>query len=168
MLSSSRADREHSRGGIVVMRIAGAWTWLLCLALWLHGCASASAPKKACISFDVVDTLNLYDGRPHPLTLYIYPLSTTEGFEQTGADDLLAGARPAGVLAPPTPLTVEPGEQKIAFQDLFPVDTHHIGVVADYYRAPDDAEGSRRAVVPARCSILKPKLELSSSDLIVD
>ena len=28
------------------------------------------------------ETLNLYDGQPHSLTLFIYPLSSIEGFEQ--------------------------------------------------------------------------------------
>lgn len=151
-----------------MIRGIGTLATVACLALLAHGCASASAPKKACLSISVVETLNLYDGQPHPLTLYIYPLSSVEGFEQTGADDLLSGARPAGVLAPPLPITVEPGEQKLGVQELFPFDTHHIGVVADYYRAPGDAEGSRSAVVPARCSILKPKLSLSTNDLLVD
>ena len=72
------------------------------------------------------------------------------------------------MIAPPVPITVEPGEQKRTFQELFPLETHHLGVIADYYRAPDDAEGSRQQVVPARCGILKPKLLLSNNDILVD
>ena len=146
---------------------------ILVATLWLaivssHGCASPTVERKACLGFEVTDTLNLYDGEPHPLTLFIYPLSSTEGFEATAADDLLAGARPAGVIAPPVPITVEPGEAKRTFQELFPAETHHLGVIADYFRAPGEEEGVRRVVVPARCGILKPKVVLESRNLEVD
>ena len=45
------------------------------LALLIQGCAVfTTAPRKACLTFTVADTLNLYDGQPHRLTVFIYPL----------------------------------------------------------------------------------------------
>jgi len=138
------------------------------LLLGALGCASSSAPKKACLVVESTETLNLYDGQPHSLTLFIYPLSDVEGFEQMHPDDLLAGARPAGVVAPPVPFTVEPSELERTFQELVPPETTHLGVIADFERAPGDPEGERTRVVPARCGIFKPKIALASRDLLAE
>lgn len=132
------------------------------------GCTSTSAPKKACLVIEPTETLNLYDGQPHPLTLFIYPLSSVEGFLQAHPDALLAGARPAGVLAPPVPVTVEASELERTFQEFVPAETTHLGVIADYYRAADDPEGERQRVVPARCGIFKPQISLASRDLLLE
>ncbi len=156
-------ERARKRTWLGPVSIAAAM--LAGLAL---GCATPQTEKKACLVLQPTETLNLYDGQPHSLTVFIYPLSSVEGFEQTHPDDLLAGARPAGVIAPPMPFTVEPGELERTFQDLFPAETTHLGVIADYYRAPGDPEGERRRVVPARCGIFKPKIVLSSRDMLTE
>lgn len=145
--------------------------WLLALSLLVvcaPGCTTSVAPKKACLVVEPTETLNLYDGQPHPLTLFIYPLSGAEGFEQTHPDVLLAGARPPGVVAPPVPFTVEPSDLERTFQELVPTETTHLGVIADYYRAPGDPEGDRSRVVPAKCGLFKPRITLSSNDLLAE
>ncbi len=158
--SKRRVRLARLRQGVVLTAVV-----IACFAL---GCATPTEPKKVCLVFKPTETLNLYDGQPHPLTVFIYPLTSEEGFEQTHPDDLLAGARPAGVLAPPVPFTVEPGELEREFQELFPAATEHLGVIADYYRAPGDPEGVRSRVVPARCGIFKPEIELDSRDMVAD
>ncbi len=160
---------EHRRLGVGRRRLRALslGTALVLLAA-VVGCAgtTVSPTKKVCIVFEPSETLNLYDGQPHALTVFIYPLSSVEGFEQTHPDDLLAGARPAGVVAPPVPFTIEPGEAERTFQEIFAAETTHVGLIADYERAPGDPEGLRRRVVPARCGIFKPKVGLSSRDLL--
>jgi len=128
------------------------------------GCASTPKPRKSCIVLEASEELNFYDGVPHPVTVYVYALATPEGFEGARPDDLLVGAKPAGVLQPPVPITVQPGEQH-SVQELFPADTHQLGLLADFYRAPNDPMGSLTQVVPARCGLRRPKLVLSQSDI---
>jgi type VI secretion system VasD/TssJ family lipoprotein len=128
------------------------------------GCASTPKPRKSCLSFDASEELNFYDGVPHPVTVYVYALSTPEGFEGALPDDLLVGTKPAGALQPPVPITVQPGEHH-SVQQLFPADTHQLGLLADFYRAPGDPLGTLTQVVPARCGLRRPKLLLSRSDI---
>lgn len=128
------------------------------------GCVSRSKSKKACALFQASGDLNLYDGEPHSITVYIYALSSSEGFERTSVSDLLEGELPSGVLKPPVPVTVSPDEKR-AFEEMFPAETSQLGLLADYYRAPGDPEGTRTLVVPARCGLRKPRLELSSTDV---
>ena len=128
------------------------------------GCASGGKPKNACVVFYASANMNLYDGEAHPITVYLYPLGSSAGFEQTNVDDLLEGEMPPGVLAPPIPITVSPKEKQ-SFQEMFPAQTAQLGVLADYYRAPGDPEGIRTQVVAARCGLRKPKLVLSPKDV---
>lgn len=130
------------------------------------GCASSTKPRRACIKVEASDNLNFHNGQSHVLTVYFYPLASSSGFEQANVDDLLRGETPPGVLAPPASTTIRPGDKKRQFEDVFPGETSHIGVIADYYRAPGDPEGARRQVVKAKCGWFgKPKLVFSARDL---
>jgi predicted component of type VI protein secretion system len=129
-------------------------------------CASGGKPQKACLKLDASGNLNFFNGQAHVLTVYFYPLASSLGFEQANVDDLLGGDTPPGVLAPPASATIRPGEEGRQFEDVFPNETSHIGVIADYYRSPGDPEGTRRQVVRAKCGWLgKPKLVFSARDL---
>lgn len=128
------------------------------------GCRSASKPRESCAVFYASERLNLYDGVSHPITVYVYPLSSSSAFEQTPVVELLEGSTPAGAVAPAVPITVAPGEKR-SFQETFPAATRQLGILADYYRAPGDPEGTRTQVVPARCGLRKPKLTLSPKDV---
>ena len=132
------------------------------------GCASGPKSVKGCVRFNASENLNLYDGQPHVVTIYLYPLASVLGFQQASVDDLLGGATPPGVLSNPVALTVAPGEEDRVFEDLFPAQTIQLGVLADYYRAPGDPEGARMQVVRARCGWRKPKLVLSAKDLYLE
>ena len=169
---SDDAVRRGERGALarrvrrVVRTVLACATALVAGALvGCFGLSTTATDKKVCLVFEPTETLNLYDGQPHSLTIFIYPLSSAEGFGQARPDDLLGGARPPGVLAPPVPFTVEPGEIERTFQDLVPAETTHLGIIADFYRAPGDPEGIRSRVVPARCGLFKPTIALSSRDL---
>jgi type VI secretion system VasD/TssJ family lipoprotein len=138
----------------------------VCLALGASGCASNTKPKGACAVFYASENLNLYEGEPHPITVYVYPLSSQAGFVQANVEDLLEGELPTGVMAPPVPITVAPGEERF-FKEVFPADVIQLGILADYYRADGDPEGSRTVVVKVRCGMRKPKLTLSPKDIYV-
>lgn len=110
--------------------------------------------------------LNLFDERAHAVTLYLYPLVSPLGFEQTSVSDLLEGESPPGLAGPRVPVTVAPGESRV-LEEAFPQNASHTGILADYYRAPGDPEGTRHAVVPARCGRDTPRVTLSAHDLLV-
>ena len=138
----------------------------LVAGLAVTGCASRTRAQKACLKMEASDNLNFHNGQAHVLTVYFYPLASSLGFEQANVDDLLGGETPPGVLAPPASSTIRPGEKGRQFEDVFPSQTKNIGVIADYYRSPGDTEGTRRAVVRARCGMVgKPKLVFSARDL---
>ena len=50
----------------------------------------------------------------------------------------------------------------------YPADAVQLGILADYYRAVGDPEGSRTQVVDARCGLRKPKLVLSPKDIYIN
>lgn len=122
------------------------------VALCGSGCAGgAQEPTRACLTIESSENLNLYDGQPHAVTLYFYPLSGQQGFRQASVQDLLEGHMPSDALGQkPIPMTIGPGEAEIFDQPLSP-SASYVGVVADYYRAPGDPEGKYKTVVPAEC-----------------
>ncbi len=134
---------------------------LVCL-----GCKSA-AFSEACIEFEANPNLNLFDGQPHPATLFLYPLNQRLGFEQTGVNDLLEGKDPPGKVAERVPMVVNPGERR-AIEEPFPDTTVFIGIVVDYYRAPGSQEGSRKVVLEAKCSWRQPTVVLGPRDVFVN
>lgn len=137
---------------------------VLCLGLACAG--GAPEPTRACLTFQGSPNLNLYDGQPHAVTLYLYPLTGTLGFEQASVQDLLEGQSPPGAAGPPVSLTVAPGE-KIDFDQSLPPSAQYLGIVADYYRAPGDSEGRRRAVVPAKCGLFSTqRISLLPQELV--
>ncbi len=133
------------------------------------GCGGAPDPVGFCVDIQGVRDLNSHDGQPHVVVLYLYALASSPGFRQLTADDLLAGARPTGMLEDePRTLTVGPG-QILAHADTLPPETREVGIVADYYRAPGGGAGERKAVLPADCgTFFKSSLVLASSRLVLD
>ena len=70
-----------------------------------------------------------------------------------------------GMLDKPTPITVSPGEERL-LRETYPPETRQLGLVADYYRAAGDPEGTRTQIVDAGCGMLfKPGLVLSPRDI---
>jgi type VI secretion system VasD/TssJ family lipoprotein len=137
---------------------------LACATLWDSN--GVPEPRRACLDVEASLNLNLHDGRAHSLTLYLYPLAGTLGFEQASVADLLDGATPPDVAGPRVPITVSPGEKR-SLEETFPPPAVRMGILADYHRGPNDAEGARRAVVPIRCGWFAPKITLSPQDLLV-
>jgi type VI secretion system VasD/TssJ family lipoprotein len=154
---------DHGVDGMIALAVAAA-----AALVGATGCASVTKPKEVCIKYEASPNLNIYEGQPHAVTIYLFPLAASAGFEQASVDDLLGGASPPGVVSAPVHFPVSPG-QVGRFKDLFPGTTAQIGVVADYYRAPGDAEGTRRQVVAAKCGWFStPKLVLAPSDLLLN
>ena len=162
--AQARAEKDVSR-----RRRVGWWIpTAVLLAIAGFGCAGAPTPIRACLSVEGSADLNLYEGQPHAVTLYLFPLIGTLGFEQASVPDLLEGLTPAGSAGPPVSITVGPGEAR-EFEEALPPSAAYIGIVADYYRAPGDPEGRRRAVVPAKCSMFSTqRISLLSEELVVN
>lgn len=157
-------EEDVLRPGPLAWRLAAA----LGLALALGACAGSPEPTRACLTLEGSANLNLYDGQPHAVTLYLFPLTGTLGFEQASVQDLLEGLTPPGAAGPPVSITVGPGEER-EFEEALPPSAVYLGVVADYYRAPGDPEGRRRAVVPAKCSMLSTqRISLLPQELVVN
>ena len=123
---------------------------------------------RACLNVEASPNLNLYEGQPHAVTLYLFPLTGTLGFEQASVPDLIGGLTPPGSAGPAIPITVGPGEKR-AFEEALPPAAVHVGIVADYFRDAGDEEGTRRVLVPAHCGLFsQTKVTLSPHDVLVE
>ena len=166
----SVAEPSGAVGPLGRARRAVAVTIGLALALGLAaGCgAKMPKPRNVCLQVLASPNLNLFDGQAHAVTVYLYPLISPLGFEQARVEDLLEGASPPGVAGRPVAISVGPGEQR-EFREAFPQTAAYMGIVVDYYRAPGDAVGTRRAVVPATCGRFSSQaITLSPQDLLVN
>ena len=97
-----------------------------------------------CVQIRASKKLNMFEGQPHALVVYFYPLSNVTGFEATSARDLIRGAKPDGLAGESWRTTVLPG-QKLKLGEKVPELATHIAVVADYYAGPS------RVIVPTDC-----------------
>ena len=163
MTGSRELDRRAASSALGVARLA-----TLLVAAIAAGCAGAPKPRDVCFEMRASPNLNTYSGQAHVVVVDLHPLETSGGFEQLAAGDLISGAKPAGASGAPIQMTIAPGEQR-EVTETFPPDTKWIGLVADYYRAPGAAEGTRKLVAPARCGRLgKTVVVLSPNDLLLE
>ena len=132
-----------------------------------QSCGSTPEPVEACLDIQASPSLNLYDGYPHAVTLYIYPLKSALGFRQMAVGDLLEGAPLPNGEGARVPITISPGEVR-SLAETFAPSTTHVGIVVDYYRAPGDPEGTRKLIVGARCGRGRPSLTLSPRNVMVN
>jgi predicted component of type VI protein secretion system len=132
-------------------------------------CSGAPKPVEACARITSGANLHTYDGQPHVVHVYFYALNSSMEFRQRDAQSLLAGADPpAGVVGGPLEMIVGPNSVK-EFREALHPETAELGIIADYYRGPDDPPGTRKAVVKATCSLFgKPKIRLTPTDLLVE
>ena len=149
-----------------------------CLRLWLLGaaiaCSSLACSKpppptatQVCFTLNASPTLNYYDGQSHVVVLYVYPLESALAFDAANVEDMLGGGALAGAVGKPREITVAPGQQ-VTFDEQFSLATTHVGLVADYYRAPGDPPGTRKASIAAKCAKeSRPTVVLSARDLLV-
>ena len=137
--------------------------------MWCLACGGgATEPVRACLTVEASPNLNLYEGQAHAVTLYLFPLTGTLGFEQAGVPDLIGGLNPPGSAGPAIPITVAPGEKR-AFEEALPPTAVHVGIVVDYYRDAGDEEGTRRIVVPAHCGWFSTtRVALSPHDVLLE
>jgi type VI secretion system VasD/TssJ family lipoprotein len=141
---------------------------LVLTAAIAQACAGAPKPVEACLTITPSDKLHTYDGQPHVLPLSIYALSSTLAFERMDISALLSGdQKPEGVVGGPLELLIYPG-QIVEFHEVLDPQTTQLGIVADYYRRPNDPPGTRRVVVPAECGMFgNPEIRLSPTDILL-
>jgi type VI secretion system VasD/TssJ family lipoprotein len=138
----------------------------LLLSLVLVACGGTPKPAAFCMDIQASPDLNLYDGQPHVVVLYVFPLKSQSDFQRLTADELLGGVTAPGI-DPPRQITVAPG-QRVPFEETLPPMTTQVGLVADYYRRPGDPEGTRRAVVAADCAMFgRTSVTLSAREMAV-
>jgi type VI secretion system VasD/TssJ family lipoprotein len=146
------------------MKIEGRGVWgALCTLLaagLAFGCASGPpTPPELCLSIEASPNLNLFDGEPHVVVTYFYPLQNMMAFRQSDPDELLGGKRPPGMTGDVWETTVMPGAYR-ELRETLPRDTQFVGILADFYKGPS------RAVVEAKCPTFgKPSVVLSGSDV---
>ena len=122
---------------------------LAAAALVLTGCGGGflgmggSEPGQ-CLEIRASKDLNQFDGQPHALVVYFYPVSNVTAFEAVSVRDLIRGTKPDGLAGESWRTTVLPG-QKVAQSEKIPPTATHLGVVADYYAGPS------RVIVPTDC-----------------
>src|SRR5262249_11737901 len=132
------------------------------------GCAGPPKPVEACLTIQPSEKLHTYDGQPHVLPVYVYALGSTLGFERMEVSALLSGEKAEGVVGERLEVIVYPG-QKIEFHEVLDPRTKQIGVVADYYRSPNDPPGTRKVVLPADCGMFgNPSIRLTATDILVE
>lgn len=139
---------------------------MLCVFV-CQSCNSTPKPVEACLNIQASPNLNLYDGNPHAVTLYLYPLKSALGFQQMAVDDLLEGASIPNGEGTRVPVTINPGEARSLTETYSPA-TRFIGVIVDYYRAPGDPEGARKLIVEASCGRGRPSLVLSPRNVLAN
>lgn len=165
-MRSQRGQISRLSGATRMWR--GAAAALVPLALALVAATCNGGTRRACLQLEASPSLNIYNGQPHVTVVYLYPLESRLGFEQLNATDLLKGATPPGLAGSRFQVTVAPGEHRKVDETLPPT-ARQLGLVADFYRARGDPEGSRKAIVDARCGLFRvPKLVLSQTDLLVN
>ncbi len=129
--------------------------------LLLTSCASSPSPAEMCLSIEASPNLNQFDGAPHVVVLYFYPLQNLMAYRQTDPIELLEGGRPPGLTGDPWETTILPGAVR-DLQEILPQNTRFIGILADFYSGPS------QAVVEADCPMFgKPTIVLTASDVQV-
>lgn len=115
---------------------------VVCLPLLvqLAGCASdmpmvGSGPPEICLEVQATQNLNVFEGEPHVVVLYFYPLQTAASFQEADPYDLLNRIELAGQTGKPWETTILPGEQRV-IEEMLPRDTALIGIVADFFSGP--------------------------------
>jgi predicted component of type VI protein secretion system len=132
-------------------------------------CAGRPQAVEACVKITSGTNLHTYDGQPHVVHVYFYALKSSLEFRQMDVQALLAGNEtPAGVVEGPLELIVAP-DSVVEFREALDPETVELGIVADYFRGPDDPPGRRKGVVKATCGLFRtPKIRLTPADLLVE
>lgn len=114
-----------------------------------------------CLAIEASPNLNQFDGAPHVVVLYFYPLQNLMAYRQTDPVELLNGERPPGLTGDPWETTVLPGVNR-DLAEILPPNTRFVGILADFYSGPSQAH------VKADCPLFgKPTIVLTASDVQV-
>lgn len=155
-----------TRKGMITGSRAARPGLVLALVVLAGGGLACGTEGRACLDVTASPRLNYYDEQAHVVVLYLYPLENDLSFQQSSVEDLLRGDRIPGVVGSPLPMTIDPGEKR-EIEESFPAHTKHLGLLADYYRAPGEPEGTRKLVVKAKCGWFSdPSVQLTPRDLL--
>lgn len=147
-----RAKGTRKRMGLAALALA---------SLLLTSCASSPSPAEMCLSIEASPNLNQFDGAPHVVVLYFYPLQNLMAYRQTDPVELLNGGRPPGLTGDPWEITILPGAVR-ELEETLPLNTRFVGILADFYNGPS------QAVVEAACPMFGSQtVVLSASDVQV-
>lgn len=152
---------------------AAQWTKRLALLGLVAGLTAASSgcagrAVNTCLTVNSGPALNTFDGQPHVVVLYLFPLENEQGFRQADSRDLLDDPNRISGLAGGRFQFVVPPSEEIKWKEAMPPSTRTLGLLADYYRGPNDPPGTVKAVVRASCKwFRKPKVVLTPSNLLV-
>jgi type VI secretion system VasD/TssJ family lipoprotein len=119
-----------------------------------------AGPPELCLEIEASARLNLTDGEPHALVVYLFPLENATAFDETDARDLLAvadGGKLVGLSGPVLDVTLLPAEVR-RVRERFQDRTVAVGLVADFYGGP------RKAVLDPVCNEKKPRRLLLLAD----
>jgi hypothetical protein len=121
----------------------------------------APAPTSRPANVSASKRLNFYDGQPHIVDLWIFPLSSPLGFEASEVEVLLGGEAPEGALGEPRRQVILPGAKR-ELELPVPAGARYLGVIADYYRASGRGAGARKATLEVACGEGAPALALAA------
>ncbi len=119
-----------------------------------------AGPPELCLEIEASARLNLTDGEPHALVLYLFPLENATAFDESDARDLLGvadGGKLAGLAGPVVDVTLLPAEVRMV-RERFQDRTQAVGLVADFYGGP------RKVVLEPGCDEKKPRRLLLLAD----
>jgi predicted component of type VI protein secretion system len=115
--------------------------------------------RESCVEVEAGANLNLFEGSPHVVVLYFFPLQNTAEFQTADLRDLIDGEKLEGQAGERWSKTVLPG-QKLELRELLPREAVNVGLLADFYGGP------RRALLSATCEW--ETVSLSANDLQVE
>ena len=153
------------RGGIPQLRTmmthGSLHLWILAALLGAMGCVTTPEAPRMCLDIEASANLNQFEGQPHVVVLYFYPLQNQASFQRADLRQLVNGDKPSGLTGDRWEATVLPG-QRIALEEQLPRETAFVGVVADFYKRPN------RAVIEPSCGWFGgEKIVLSATDMQV-
>lgn len=138
-------------------------TYCTCLVAVGSGCMGGGPPPppEMCLRIEATARLNLFEGEPHVVALYFYPLLNTTAFHEADARDLLRRIELAGQTGQPFEATFLPGEER-DLREKLPRDTAMVGIVADFF------EGPSKVLIEPSCGLLSGSVvALSTNDIQV-
>jgi type VI secretion system VasD/TssJ family lipoprotein len=102
------------------------------------------APRGVCLQLEASPRVNLYEGEAHAVVVYLFPLRSSDAFQDAEPAELLSGADVPGQSGPSADWTLLPGEVR-EIREPVQDGTERLGLIADFSRGP------RRVLLQVGC-----------------